>query len=193
MSKAERWIILRRVLMIWGTLIFMRGCTVLLTSFPDPYPECQKRAPGTQAWSSLDYGMVIEEAILMWGPNEKNNSLTCGDMMFSGHTTLLSMIALIWHHYFPKVNRVFNPIKIVILMICLTGSMLLVVGRIHYLLDVVVALYLSVTLWASYHSYVTKVISGNIPDQQFFLDGVIIVPIIGFVETGCFWRFVRFK
>jgi shingomyelin synthase len=181
--QKNRAVIARRLMAIYGILLFLRGCTVLLTSLPDPYPMCRELAPGTQALMSLDPYTIVDNALLMYGPNDKRHSMTCGDMIFSGHSVLFVLSALVWHRYYPE-RKFINPVKSCVSILSALGCTLLIAARVHYTIDVVVAVYLTITIWASYHRFAKEIESGQPFRQEVMIDGLLLYPAIAWVETG---------
>eukprot|EP00033_Pygsuia_biforma_P004228 GCRY01004637.1.p1 GENE.GCRY01004637.1~~GCRY01004637.1.p1 ORF type:complete len:298 (-),score=29.86 GCRY01004637.1:406-1299(-) len=131
---AQRMIILRRMLILHALLLLMRDITMMATSLPDPNPKCNL------------VGHRHREVFELFNPLYGH---TCGDLVFSGHTTLICLLAMVWHDYFSStVVRVFVWIYTVGIMLTLTAA------RMHYTLDIILGLFLTVRLWRTYHQLV---------------------------------------
>ena len=66
---------------------------------------------------------------------------TCGDMMYSGHTVAFVLAALSWR------DLDLGPGRHLVLTLCALGLLLLVVLRVHYTVDVLVAAALTASRW----------------------------------------------
>jgi len=180
-TQRTRFRILMRYLVLHGTLMLMRSFLLLVTTFPDPYPGCQKLIPGTQTWRNISVLKVWNDAMRML-TNDPNN-ITCGDACPSGHTFIFILCALTWHSYFPS-KKYFNFIKIMVWWVGLSGCCILVLTRMHYTIDVLIASYLTITLWYGYHR-ILKIVESHVPYQHVLgVDGLLLYPAIGWLETG---------
>jgi len=126
---------IRRFLLIYAVLVNLRTITLLATFYPDPSALC-KDAKIEQVYNPLHNSQV-------WSLIP----FTCGDMMFSGHTSYFTLLSLLWWNYMNK------PKILPILFIALASSnvFLLVAARVHYTNDVLIALFLSLGCWHLYH------------------------------------------
>jgi len=125
--------IIRRFLIIHGTTALLRCICLAGTSYPDPNRLCVNyHPPSTTA-------LFWQETVVHRG------FLTCGDLMFSGHTLVYVLIALVWHKYFTR------PEKIIVWILMIFACFSLVATRMHYTDDVLIALYIAVTSFYLYH------------------------------------------
>jgi len=125
--------IIRRFLVIHGTTALIRCICLVATSYPDPNRLCiGYQAPDTAA-------LFWQETIIHTG------FLTCGDLMFSGHTLVYILIAMLWQKYCGKYEKIF--VWLLMLFACFS----LVATRMHYTDDVLIAFYIAVTAWWFYH------------------------------------------
>lgn len=91
----HRFIVLRRVMLVVGTLYWYRAVTMWVTALPssDPEYECAPKLNGT-----ITAGIVAERAFNIlagFGLSINGRHVYCGDFIFSGHTMSLIMGNLI--------------------------------------------------------------------------------------------------
>ncbi len=125
--------VLQRVLWIWGTIYLMRGITVSVTRLPDPRVACAKEPLGA---------FVFIEALKFF----VHQTTTCSDMLFSGHTAGWITMALVWQFY----NRR-SWVRAIVWTYVVVGILSLIVTRFHYLVDIVVALFVAFGLHIIYY------------------------------------------
>jgi len=126
--------ILRRFMIVHGITALMRGLTMVATSYPDPSLVCHDYEPPSST-------------SLFWHTTLVSMKLTCGDLMFSGHTILFVLIGLLWHKYTRMLG------KCIFWFISWLGCVSLIITRLHYTNDVLVASYVAVTTWNLYHEH----------------------------------------
>ena len=87
----HRLVILCRVWVILGILYFYRAIAMLVTAFPHPDPgfTCAPKLNDTLNFAALVSRAAI--ALSTGGLTFSQNSIFCGDFMFSGHTMTLVM------------------------------------------------------------------------------------------------------
>lgn len=164
----QRFMILRRVLFLLGILFFMRAITVTATQLPDASPTCQAQFtdPVRGAYKSQPmYPKALFRAWkVLWHPM---THVTCGDMVFSGHTTVLFLCHMIFRRYCKakhlKVKVLYRaahtPESVCaaarsISLVYAIGAALVIIGtRLHYTLDVLVAIFITCSVFNRYHSY----------------------------------------
>eukprot|EP01138_Halocafeteria_seosinensis_P011997 gb/GECG01012261.1/.p1 GENE.gb/GECG01012261.1/~~gb/GECG01012261.1/.p1 ORF type:complete len:517 (+),score=26.52 gb/GECG01012261.1/:1-1551(+) len=181
-SRPYRWLILRRFLVIYGSLALLRAFTVFATQLPDSAAKCRAITPSAKSFDSIDYYSVVERAMDLVIPIEP---LTCGDMIFSGHTMMMMLHGLTWHTYYKVVpgTLVINRVKLMVWLLIFTGMVLIVLSRMHYTLDVLLAAYLALTIWNAYHRCADDVIIGHRFHSVWLLDGLLIYPCIQWLEA----------
>ena len=139
--------IIRRFMIVHGICALLRCFVIATTSYPglslvtkfsiechlDPSGLCadyQSPATTTGFW---------KESLV------KNGLLTCGDLMFSGHTLVYVLTAMTWTKYFTRYETM-------IVWIIEIGSALTLIGtRMHYTDDVLISLYVAITVFHIYH------------------------------------------
>lgn len=67
-------------------MLLFRSFTIIATTLPDPQRRCATRDPKGTIFASVN----------PFFPD------TCGDLMFSGHTVVLTLMAMIWTDYGPR-------------------------------------------------------------------------------------------
>ena len=179
---AERSKILRRFFVVYGSVLALRSCTLLMTALPDPYFLCAASAKGSLRWSAISWHAVLVDVFALFGPSEKN-SMTCGDLIFSGHTVLFVLCALTWHTYY-RCTRGVNPAKLLIWMVSVLGTVLLLVTRMHWTIDIALAYYITITSWNFYHSVCRALDHRHYMKPVIYIDGVLIYPFIAWLERG---------
>jgi len=184
-----RWIIIRRYLTVYSTLMFFRCFTILVTSLPDSHPRCRAITPeGDMPTGAASFefmkGNFRELLIRSLQVMVPIGEVTCGDMVFSGHTMLLVLSALTWHTYYPRTEVQFNPVKFLVWTWTFCGLFSIVATRLHYTLDVLLAWYLSVTVWSSYHRICNDVIRRRHFCMVWLFDTLVIYPGIKYFEEG---------
>jgi len=129
--------IIRRFMAIHGITALLRCVTLVATSYPDPSFVCQDYKPA-------------DNPTKFWKTTVVNNlSMTCGDLMPSGHTLFFIILALIWNKYCNTAE------KCVFWVLSAAGCLSLIVTRLHYTNDVLIALYVAITTFYIYHVYAT--------------------------------------
>ncbi|KAK5973751.1 Sphingomyelin synthetase [Trichostrongylus colubriformis] len=143
----HRVVIMRRMFSLVGTVFLLRCITMLITSLsvPGVHLECQAKSYGslmeklTQAfhiWSRL--GMSIRGV------------RTCGDYMFSGHTTAITLLNHFITEYTPSSWTFLHTATWVM---NLFGVFFILAGHEHYSIDVFIAFYISSRMFLYYHAY----------------------------------------
>lgn len=107
--------------------------TVATTSFPDPRIGCEQQTNNE----------IFTEVVLH----------RCGDNMFSGHTAIYAVVVLIYATYFNSAFRqqlspLFRALVVFIVWgLGIGASLLIILNRSHYTIDVLVAWYVSTGVW----------------------------------------------
>ncbi|KAI9137802.1 PAP2 superfamily C-terminal-domain-containing protein [Paraphysoderma sedebokerense] len=122
--------ILRRFFYVHGTLLLFRSLTIISTTLPDPQKKCS--LPRIERGLFDSFNPFFSD--------------TCGDLVFSGHTVVLTLLTMIWEDYGPKKWYIQ---RIVQLDACL-GILSLLSTRYHYTIDVIIAFYLARRGWKWY-------------------------------------------
>lgn len=124
----------RRLLTMWAIIYLMRATTISVTSLPDPNDMCRT-------------------GVLENGVDTFLSGLSCGDMIFSGHTVALILNPLILGQAFPHMP---NYLFVFIWVYACLGMWALLATHMHYLVDILVAIYISGAVYWGYHASVTN-------------------------------------
>ncbi|KAI7830757.1 hypothetical protein BC939DRAFT_438982 [Gamsiella multidivaricata] len=119
--------LLSKVLLTWALCNLMRITTVAITSFPDPRDGCIHSVGEFFTTFTLH---------------------RCGDCMFSGHTIIFVISALVWtshgYHRFPHRFRWLAWICLIFVWaLCIGSAVIVLANRAHYTVDVLVAFYIA--------------------------------------------------
>jgi len=144
----HRLVILCRVWVILGILYFYRAVAMLVTTFPHPDPgfTCAPKLNDTHNFAALVSRAAI--ALSTGGLTFSQNSIFCGDFMFSGHTMTLVMAHLTVDQY--AKNHL--NLRLCGRLLAIIGICSMLVGRGHYSIDVFIAYLLTVHVWWIYHA-----------------------------------------
>ena len=103
-------------------------------------------------------------------------------MVFSGHANTALCFALIFHTYYKWVPQTVNVVKTSVWIYAIIACILLCSTRTHYLLDVVLSFYFSLTIWTAYHRLAIDVNLGHRFISVWMFDHVLLYPMVEFME-----------
>jgi len=119
--------------LITNTLVnIARITTVATTSFPDPRVGCER---------------------IVTNPFTSVALHRCGDDMFSGHSAIYAICAMVFYTYGWNVShsrRVYAlhlAVRWMVFAAAVAGSLLIIANRTHYTIDVLVAWYVAMGAW----------------------------------------------
>ena len=188
----HRFILLRRMFSLFGSVFLLRCVTMLITSLsvPGRHLECKARPYGS--WSER-----LHQAYLIWsgGGMSLKGVRTCGDYMFSGHTVVLTLL----NFFITECEWLLCSRSLAMLMLSsadtppalysihtlswvlnLFGIFFILAGHEHYSIDVFVAFYISTRLFLYYHTLAnTRALYQ--PDRQ---RTKVWFPLFSFFESG---------
>jgi len=141
--------IIRRWMFCAGTLSILRGITCILTVFPVPALTC-----------TYDSTSIFGTAFLIL----TRQISTCSDIIFSVHTTNLTLGGLVWYSYFDTVPILEKSVsyeprhaaltKFMISLYVLIGLCLIVSNRAHFSSSVFQNVFLTTLIWVAYHNLI---------------------------------------
>ncbi|XP_067008414.2 phosphatidylcholine:ceramide cholinephosphotransferase 2 isoform X2 [Anabrus simplex] len=144
----HRFIVMRRIFMILALLYLMRSITMFVTVLPVASVTyyCSPKANST---NSLMVAKRVWQLISGFGLSINGQHTYCGDYIYSGHTVILTMSYLIIAEYSPK--RCF-PVHWISWLVSVTGVIMVLIAHGHYTVDVIIAYYVTTTLFWIYHT-----------------------------------------
>lgn len=142
----HRFILLRRMFSLFGSVFLLRCVTMLITSLsvPGRHLKCTARPYGS--WVER-----LHQAYLIWagGGMSIKGVRTCGDYMFSGHTVTLTLLNFFITEYTPSRMYYIHTFSWVL---NLFGVFFILAAHEHYSIDVFIAFYISTRLFLYYHT-----------------------------------------
>ncbi|XP_071539189.1 sphingomyelin synthase-related protein 1-like [Panulirus ornatus] len=142
----HRSIAVRRFCALSGSVFLLRCATMFITSLsvPGSHLECAPRDPS-------DIRTQLEQAWIIWqgGGLSIKGVRTCGDYMFSGHTTALTMLNFFITEYTPR--RMYY-LHIASWVLNTFGIFFILAAHEHYSIDVFIAFYITSRMFLYYHS-----------------------------------------
>ncbi|KDO21551.1 hypothetical protein SPRG_13362 [Saprolegnia parasitica CBS 223.65] len=157
----RRLLIIRRFTAIYAWINLLRGFCVAVTSLPDASPQCISQfetAKGAYKSQPIFPKAVYRALKVLLRPS---HHITCGDMVFSGHTVFLILCAMIVTTYCntDELNTPFTRkhwwtlplVKYSVWTGSFLGVFAIVGTRLHYTLDVLIAIYVTIQTWHTYH------------------------------------------
>ncbi|VDK84094.1 unnamed protein product [Litomosoides sigmodontis] len=143
----HRVVIMRRMFSLVGTVFLLRCVTMLITSLsvPDPHLQCHSQSYGT-------FFARLQQAYHIWSRlgMSIHGVRSCGDYMFSGHTTAMTLLNHFITEYTPDSWHTLHTITWVL---NLFGIFFILAGHEHYSIDVFIAFCISSRMFLYYHAY----------------------------------------
>ncbi|KAG0278952.1 hypothetical protein BGZ95_002679 [Linnemannia exigua] len=140
-SWQTRIIVLRRVFWVVGALSVLRATTLSVTTMPTPKVGCK---PAT----ATGFGEMFWIALQMIPGTVQ----ACTDDIFSGHTVFMVTCAIQWRLYMRN-----SWIKYVSFIYITVGLYFVIATRLHYTVDVVLAIFITYAMWSFYMAMVDTV------------------------------------
>lgn len=145
-ARARR--VLCRAVLVYALTMAGRAALVLSTTLPDSSPLCHGdplhfRDPPT--WAAV-------EQRALWILATAGTSLTCGDMMFSGHSVTFVLLALVTTQYLLPDQKRVAALRAAAVAWNAVGLFMIIATRMHYTIDVLVAAYVTCSLWHQVHT-----------------------------------------
>lgn len=109
---------------------FVRMTTVSITNLPTPNLNCRKIV--NNMFTTFTYDR-------------------CGDLMFSGHSLVVMMCAMVWSTYNLLLDKRLSRLGCISAWaVSLTIFMFILITRNHYTIDVLISVYVTGTIWVIY-------------------------------------------
>lgn len=141
---------IRRLLWCTSVLYLLRSFTISMTVFPNPYKQCEWTMNikdidlvDTYSYTWL-FVMDFLDILLM-------KTKTCGDVMYSGHTALVTSMAMCWIISCKKL-----AVRLVIISISIVILLSVISTRFHYTDDVLIGSVITILVYYAYSSFETS-------------------------------------
>lgn len=156
-------ILFRRLCIIMGIIYLLRAicmASTQVTLIKKDYCAPQMLPEQRASWSYYipEIFRRVFHMMLGFGLSINGHHQYCGDYIFSGHTVTLTFFYLFLREYMmPKVTKrsmqwvIFN---VVLLASSILGVILILVARGHYLIDVLLAYFVTTTIFYIYHTLI---------------------------------------
>ena len=86
----------KRLVVIQGSIFLFRSFTIVVTLLPN----CDKECVPSKVAGSEEENVIKETFLILLGQR-----VTCGDLLFSGHASNLTLMASVFQEYIPGVLR----------------------------------------------------------------------------------------
>jgi len=145
----HRGIILRRLLVIIGSVFLLRCLTMFITSLSVPGSHLTSDCMKTRGMTTT-YDDKLKRAIeITFGFGMSVMGVkTCGDYMFSGHMSIITLLNYTIVEYTPKN---WKGLHIITWVLNCFGAFFVLAAHEHYSIDVFIGFYISSRLFVYYH------------------------------------------
>lgn len=137
----QGFVVMRRILFIVSSLYIFRTITFFMTTVPSPMNGCSPIYV-------RDHDLT--NYLILIGRMASGKVTACTDNIYSGHTTLITVMVLSLVHYsgtmLIRVYAVFHG---------LAAIFSILITRLHYSVDVIIALLLASFVYLGYHCMIT--------------------------------------
>ncbi|KAG2394137.1 hypothetical protein C9374_003901 [Naegleria lovaniensis] len=173
-----RGIIVRRLFVIIGTVFLLRCLTMFITSLSVPgshlTSECMKSRAANITLTFEEKMNRAIEITLGFGLSIMNVK-TCGDYMFSGHVSIITLLNYTINEYTPKN---WKGLHIITWVLNCFGAFFVLAAHEHYSIDVFIGFYISSRLFVYYHDMANM---RHIMDSH-GIDSTVYVPLFDYLE-----------
>lgn len=126
-------LVMKRYFFIHGCVFFLRGISIAVTFLPNPWRDSCVPIHFDNIW--------LDPILIMMGQKR-----TCYDVLFSGHSALVTLTTLTWIQY--ETNSIIQMLSI---PVAIGGCFVLIATRFHYTVDVFFGSILAAGCWGTYH------------------------------------------
>ncbi|XP_046551654.1 LOW QUALITY PROTEIN: sphingomyelin synthase-related protein 1-like [Haliotis rubra] len=172
----HRFILMRRMFSLAGTIFLLRCITMFITSLsvPGTHLQCSGKTYGS-FWTKLERAFEIWKGCGMTLQGVR----TCGDYMFSGHTAIITLLNFFITEYTPQQKAYLLHMLSWVLNVF--GIFFILAAHEHYSIDVFISFYLSSRLFMYYHT-----LANNRSLMQQDADRTRVwFPMFAFFESKC--------
>jgi hypothetical protein len=145
----HRMIIGRRICAIIGTVFLLRCATMFITSLSVPGKHLTNCAKTMQKNTSYEEKLATAWNITKGFGMSIAGVHTCGDYMFSGHTSMLSLLNYFIIEYTPMH---WKGLHIITCVLNLFGMFFILAAHEHYSIDVLIAFFVCDRIFNHYHT-----------------------------------------
>ncbi len=146
--RSDRALIWCRLANIAGTVFLLRAASMFLTTIPIPHAAIE--CTGIIAKTPFEYLERTVDVYLHAGLYI-NGVKICGDYMFSGHTSGVTLLSLFVCEYTPDS---FKLVRSFVVTLNVLGTFFIICAREHYSVDIFIALVVCVLCFNYYHALV---------------------------------------
>lgn len=158
----HRWIVIRRIFTIASMCYFMRAVCITVTQVPVPSRNTYCDPAANETSLSL-VAKRVGWTLTTFGLDLYHKRVLCGDLVFSGHTTVLVLSYMAVKRYMP---RKFTWVFYILKFATIVGPICILLARKHYTLDVVLAFIIAPTTFALYHQLAEEKFSHREPSMS---------------------------
>jgi len=148
LMRSDRVLIWCRLANIAGTVFLLRAASMFLTTIPKPHTSIE--CSGDYVETPFQFLQRTVD-VYLHGGLYINGVKICGDYMFSGHTSGITLLSLFVCHYTPDS---FWPMRLCVVSLNAMGAFFIICAREHYSVDIFIALVVCVLCFNYYHALV---------------------------------------
>ncbi|XP_053205865.1 phosphatidylcholine:ceramide cholinephosphotransferase 2-like isoform X3 [Panonychus citri] len=162
----HRVIIFKRISLMMGIIYLFRGICMISTVFPlaNRHYPCQPQLHNGTQHLDISFGEYVSTIasrvgymLLGFGLSINGRHSYCGDYLFSGHTVILTLGFLVLREYLmPSRCRTiaWKLFHCLLFLSCFGGVICVIISRGHYLIDIILAYYVTTMVFWIYHTLV---------------------------------------
>ncbi len=142
--------VFRRIFLIMGILYFLRVCCLAVSFLPSSFRNSDKICFRENYKDVGDFLRVLFTYIPTMGKGADEDRVLCGDLIYSGHTIVISVAYFTICRYTPEGVSVFRwsmtPVSYF-------GIFTVLISGAHYTIDVFISYWLSSHVFWAYHQF----------------------------------------